>query len=123
MVGMPQVSVLGPLLFVLYINDLPNAVKSCHISLYADDTALHYSDSSLDQLQSNLQQDLNSILDWFTCNKITLNLSKSVSMLIGVSQKISGKSLAIKVNDKKITNVDKYRYIIILHGNLINPSA
>ena len=65
----------------------------------------------MDRLQLNLQQDLDSILDWFICNKITLNLSKSVSMMIGVRQKIRGKLLDIRVNDRKLTNVDKYKYL------------
>lgn len=69
--GVQQGSILGPLLFVLYINDLPNALDS-DLIMYADDTTLLLKE---EQLQNQLQ--LNVILDWFNYNQLTVNASKT----------------------------------------------
>ena len=59
--GVPQGSVLGPLLFILFINDLPSVVHCCKIVLYADDTALFFADRNIHSIQSALQEDLNAV--------------------------------------------------------------
>jgi hypothetical protein len=74
--GVPQGSVLGPLLFLLYINDLPNATD-LFTSLFADDTGLLMSSHDLDGLFSKVNQELEKAADWFCANKLTLNVSKT----------------------------------------------
>ena len=75
--GVPQGSVLGPLLFILYINDLPLAVSLSSVMLYADDTVIFTAASSIDQLQLNLSLDLNDVSNWLTGNGLFLNLKKT----------------------------------------------
>ena len=75
--GVPQGSVLGPLLFILYINDLPLAVGLSSVMLYADDTVIFTAASNIDQLQLNLSLDLNNVSDWLTANDLFLNLKKT----------------------------------------------
>ena len=75
--GVPQGSVLGPLLFILYINDLPLAVGLSSVMLYADDTVIFSAASSIDQLQLNLSLDLNVVSNWLTANGLFLNLKKT----------------------------------------------
>ena len=75
--GVPQGSVLGPLLFILYINDLPLAVGLSSVMLYADDTVIFTAASSIDQLQLNLSLDLNNVSHWLAANGLFLNLKKT----------------------------------------------
>ena len=75
--GVPQGSVLGPLLFIIYINDLPLAVGLSSVMLYADDTVIFSAASSIDQLQLNLSLDLNVVSNWLTANGLFLKLKKT----------------------------------------------
>ena len=70
--GVPQGSVLGPVLFLLYINDIPNSVNILKPFLFADDTSLYYSSSNIKDLEITIN-DLEQIQEWLLCNKLSLN--------------------------------------------------
>ena len=76
--GVPQGSCLGPLLFLVYCNDLPINLESCNSILFADDMTLYKSHKNLRYLKWSLQHELHFLVDWFRANKLTLNLSNSV---------------------------------------------
>ena len=69
--GVPQGSILGPLLFILYINDIQNCTKTVSILLFADDTSVLYSHSNIKILQETLQIDMNKIAEWLKLNKLS----------------------------------------------------
>jgi len=75
--GVPQGSVLGPYLFLIYINDLTLLPLSGEITLFADDTSLLYHGSSLEEIQGRVQHDLDLIRGWLSKNKLSLNFDKS----------------------------------------------
>ena len=63
-----QGSVLGPLLFIIYINNLPLAVQSCCVELYADDTLIYFASKSVNEIQAQLTSDLTNVLSWLHAN-------------------------------------------------------
>ena len=79
-------SILGPLLFLIYINDIDLLLDKSTIDLYADDSTLYVSGFSLLEIQTNLQNDLDSIFSWCTVNNMLINPIKSKCMLIGPKQ-------------------------------------
>ena len=88
-VGVPQGSILGPLLFAIYINDLPKVLRNTTVTLFADDTALYCSSQSARDLQTMLNQDLDRLAQWLYKHKLTLNVSKSKFMLMGGPRKLN----------------------------------
>ena len=71
-VGVPQGSILGPLLFIVYINDLPSLDLQSKVILYADDTVLYYSSKDIKDLENKLNADLVALSRWFYDNLLTI---------------------------------------------------
>ena len=85
--GVPQGSILGPLFFILYINDLPNALRLAEPLLYADDTSIHYSHPDPLMLATVLNQELSSISLWMKANKLSVNAKKTNHVIFKPKQK------------------------------------
>ena len=75
--GIPQGSVLGALLFLMYISDIPKSTQGFDFHLFADDTSLFMSDKSLETLESKANTEFIKISDWLIANKLSLNTSES----------------------------------------------
>ena len=87
--GVPQGTILRPLLFLLYINDLPSCLSNCEPRMYADDTHFTYAGDCVTISQLYLNQDLENFLNWLRANKFTLNMTKTEFMPIGSRQRLS----------------------------------
>ena len=79
--GVPQGSILGPLLCLLFIDDLSKHVSTCN--LYADDTMIDHTGKTLCEIIPKMQHDINSLCNFFAANKLTISVSKCCSMVIG----------------------------------------
>ena len=87
--SIPQGTILGPLLFILYITDLPNCLVNSHPRIHADDTHLTFASNNVAYLEENINDDLTKITEWLSANKLTLNKSKTEFMLIGSKQRLN----------------------------------
>ena len=88
-VGVPQGSILGPLLFLIYVNDLPSNVNICDITLYADDTVLFCSAKYAIELEQKLNSDLLNLSHWFAANCLTLNTLRCKFMVFTSNAKLT----------------------------------
>ena len=74
----------GPLLFLVYINDLPRAVQNSRMSMFADDTCLYHQSSNISLLNGAISEDLTHVDNWLDSNKLSLNVMITHSMLISI---------------------------------------
>ena len=117
--GVPQGSVLGPLLFLIYINDLPNALIFSDPFIFADDTALIYSDENLKRINKRMNIDLKLLVHWLKANKIGLNADKTEAILFKTPRKKLNFELKLKLNGKRLLFSSCVKYLgITLDENL-----
>ena len=116
-VGVPQGSILGPLLFLLYINDLPRCLTHCKSILYADDTLLYHSARTVADLESKINTDLESVSHWLNNNLLTLNNEKTKFMIFpNKKQSLSNSDVTFTVQSKKIQRERSIKYLGITLG-------
>ena len=80
--GVPQGSVLGPLLFLIFINDFVIYLKDFMVKLFADDTTILHSDTNIKSLMSNFKLSIENLVTWFKYNRIDINWSKTKIMFV-----------------------------------------
>ena len=109
--GVLQGSVLGFLLFLLYINDLNLAIKHYKLHHFADDTNLLYTNNSIKKLNKFLNKDLKNIANWLNANKITLNFDKTLMILFKPTKKPLDYQLKLKFNGKRLYQTSSVKYL------------
>ena len=119
--GVPQGTILGPLLFLIYFNDLPDCLSFSIPRMYADDTYNTYAGSDLHLIQSSLSHDLEKLSKWLVSNRLTLNATKTEFMLIGSRRRLSTLSdtLELSIDNVPIEQVPSVKSLgIYIDENL-----
>ena len=80
--GVLQVPCIGPLLFLVYINDLPKCLRYCDVSMYVDDTSIYFASNSVSDINAAINADLAAFKLWLQGNKLSLNVAKIEGMII-----------------------------------------
>ena len=108
--GVPQGSVLGPLLFNIYVNDIQSSIKHSKHILFADDTTLYITGDSIASLFKFMNEDLREISNWFKANKLSLNAKKTKFIVFtGKQRNLHG--LILKIDDEIISEVECTKFL------------
>ena len=117
--GVPQGLILGPLLLLLYINDIYHATDLGEFILFADDTNLFYSHDNASSLTNLINSELSMLSEWFQANKLSVNISKTNYIIFKPRQKKQIFDLNLKINNKEINRVNEVCFLgVILDENL-----
>ena len=101
--GKPQGSILGPIISLRYINDLPNACNILRFLLYADDTNILYKNLDTRSITDTMNKEIPKVTEWFNSNKLRINTNKTVAMLFHTRQRtVAINECLIKINDDTI---------------------
>ena len=112
--GVPQGSVLGPLLFLIYINDLPNVSEKLKIFLFADDTNIYFESKNLKELEKTINNELKHLSLWLKVNRLALNISKTNFVIFHTHQRQLNHNVTLKLDNKALNEKDHIKYLGVI---------
>ena len=121
--GVPQGSVLGPLLFLIYINDLPNISEVLQFYLFADDTNIYYEAESIDKLEKIINNELKKLYTWLIVNRLSLNIDKTNFLVFHPYNKPVKQRITVKIHKKAINEKDQIKYLGVIVDSTLTWKA
>ncbi len=119
--GVPQGSVLGPLLFIIYSNDIPSSLSQSKAIMFADDTTIYHSGKNIIELFNVVNNDLNKLTDWFRANKLSLNIGKTNYIIFNnTKHMVFDNNLNLILDNQKLQNVDSTKFLGIIIDKHLN---
>ena len=118
-VGVPQGSILGPLLFLLYVNCIPKISDAFNAILYADDTTITMRHQDIAHLTNNANVELKKIVDWTLCNKLTLNSSKT-DLILFSNRILNTEAISVRLEESILTPKFSVKYLGVAIDNRMN---
>lgn len=109
--GVPQGTVLGPILFILYINDIVKIIKNCKIQLFADDTIIYVTGDKVDDITQTLNNELDNLFKWLNNNYLKLNVTKTKMMIIKNRNRNLDIVDNVKIGGENIDRVVQFKYL------------
>lgn len=123
--GVPQGSVLGPLLFLLYINDIVKIICSnCEIRLFADDALIYVTGYSSQEINDSLNEQMGKVEEWLNINRLQLNVNKTKVMLVrSVRKKVSESNIKVTLGNTVLEVVKEIKYLGVIIDRNLNFTA
>ena len=119
--GVPQGSVLGPLLFLIYVNDLYRAVSNCEVRLFADDTSVFMHNKNFQSLIDSAEMQLKNLYQWCKHNKLTINNSKTCFMIFHTKNKNAYETLQhLDIYGAQINRVKHAKYLGLIFDDMLS---
>ena len=115
--GVPQGSILGPLLFILYINDMHSCLKEATTYNFADDTSLLFSHKNTKVINKIMNSELKLLFDWLCANRLSLNAKKTEFMIFRPPRKRMDSKFILRLNNTKLRESFKIKYLGVFLDN------
>ena len=110
---------MGPLLFIIFINDLSDNIEHASVIIYADDTVLYFFYESEEKIENDLNQDMQNLLSYFRKNELVINLKKgkTETILFGMAKRLkTAGEIDVLYNNQRINFTETYKYL----GNIVD---
>ena len=116
--GVPQGSILGPLLFLLYSNDIYSSSEILDFRLFADDTSILFADKSLDAIERTVNYEMKNVSEWLLANKLSINVAKSHFFIVRPHK--NNRVINQKINDENLKQETSSKYLGVLIDDKLN---